>query len=109
MGDVFKVNVDALRRAGSEVAEQSTTLSSAHRASMIGLSDAESGWVGSSSDALVGMANKWQQIADKHTKAIDNQASHMHSSADVFAYMEEQAAQKLTAVGDQADNVNADL
>ena len=109
MGDVFKVDVDALKRAGSAVAEQATALSSSHRQSMIGLSDSESGWVGSSADALVGMADKWQQIADKHTKAIENQATAMHSSADMFAYMEEQAAQKLKSIGDQADNVNVDL
>ena len=62
MGDVFKVDVEALKRAGKSVAEQATTLSSSHRASMVSLSDSESGWVGSSADALVGMANKWQQI-----------------------------------------------
>ncbi|CAN5130898.1 hypothetical protein BH09ACT8_BH09ACT8_07260 [soil metagenome] len=77
MGDVFRVDVEALKRAGSTVAEQATTLSSSHRQSMINLSDSESGWVGSSADALVGMANKWQQIADKHTKAIDDQAAAM--------------------------------
>jgi hypothetical protein len=33
----------------------------------------------------------------------------MQSSADMFAYMEEQAAQKLTTIGDQADSVNGDL
>lgn len=109
MGDVFKVDVEALKRAGKTVAEQAETLSSSHRASMVGLSDAETGWVGSSADALVEMSTKWQQIADTHAKAIDNQATALHSSADMFAYMEEQAAQKLKTIGDQADNVNTDL
>jgi hypothetical protein len=109
VGDIFKVDVDALTRAGSTVAEQATNLSTSHRQSMIDLSDSESGSVGSSADALVGMASEWQQIADRHTKAIDDQATAMHGSADMFAFMEEQAAQKLKAIGDQADGVNVDL
>jgi WXG100 family type VII secretion target len=106
MGEVFKVDVEALKGAGSTVAAQATALSSSHRQSMIGLSDSESGWVGSSADALVGMASKWQQIADKHTTAIDNQATHLDTSATFFAHMEEQAAEKMKTVGDQADAVN---
>ncbi len=103
MGDVFKVNTEALKRAGKTVADEATALSGSHRQSMVSLSDSESGWVGSSADALVGMANKWQQIADKHTAAIDNQATHLGTSAQLAAYMEERNAEELKKVGDQAD------
>lgn len=106
MSDTFEVDVEALKRAGSTVADQATALSSSHRQSIIGLSDSEPGWVSSSADALVGMANKWQQIAEKHTTAIDNQATHLGTAAQLAAYMEEHNAQDLKNVGEQADAVN---
>ena len=109
MGDTFKVDVEALKRAGSTVADHATALSGSHRQSMIGLSDSESGWVGSSADALVGMADKWQQIADKHTAAIDNQAAQMGTAARLAAAMEQRNAENLKNIGDQADDVSVDL
>jgi uncharacterized protein YukE len=106
MGDVYKVDVDGLINASSKVSTEATSLFGSHRASMVGLSDAESGWVGSSADALVAMAGKWQTIADKHTTAIDNQATHINTAAHLAKHAEEQAAHKLKDVGDQADSVN---
>ena len=38
-------------RGSSDIGEQATALSASHRQSMIGLSDAETKWVGSSADA----------------------------------------------------------
>jgi len=48
----LNVNVDDLIRGSSELGDQASALSARHRRSMIGLSDAEPGWVATSADAL---------------------------------------------------------
>ena len=52
MARVVKVDVDGLIRGGSQIDELAADLSTQHTRSMVGLSDAESGWVGASADAL---------------------------------------------------------
>ena len=44
MAEELNVDVDGLTRGSSDIGEQATALSASHRQSMIGLSDAETGW-----------------------------------------------------------------
>jgi hypothetical protein len=103
MADNVKVDVDGLIRGGSDITEQATALSTSHRQSMIDLSDSEPGWVGSSADALVRMANAWQQVADKHHTDLAAQAAHVAETAGTFQSMDEHGAAELKRVADQSD------
>jgi hypothetical protein len=102
----LEVDIPGLTQAGADVAHRAEVLSAAHRQSMLSLSDAEAGWVGSSADALVTMSQKLQRISDLHVKATENLALGMDTAAKLLADMEEQHAQKLKDVGAEAANVD---
>ncbi|AQA03659.1 hypothetical protein BVC93_15925 [Mycobacterium sp. MS1601] len=106
MPEKFEVDIPGLIQGGADVAHRAGVLSAAHRQSMLSLSDAEAGWVGSSADALVAMSQKWQRISDRHSTAIENQALSMDTAAKLFAEMEERHAEKLKAVGEQSRNID---
>lgn len=103
MADNLKVDVSGLITGGSEIGEQTTVLVTSHRKSMVGLSDSESGWVGSSADALVRMSAAWQRIADRHHAALREQASRVADTARAFHAMDERSASELDKICDQAD------
>jgi hypothetical protein len=105
VADNLNIDVDGLIRGGSDIGEQATVLAASHRQSMVGLSHAEVGWVGSSADALVHMADQWQQVADKHHIDISRQATHVAHTARVFQSMDERGAAELKQIGEQADAV----
>ncbi|CAJ1585987.1 WXG100 family type VII secretion target [[Mycobacterium] wendilense] len=84
MAQVVKVDVDGLVAGGDRIRELAADLSDRHRQSMIGLSDAEPGWVGSSADALVRMSTVWQRIADGHHVALTRHADRVVEAAEVF-------------------------
>lgn len=100
MADNLKVDVEGLICGGSDIGEQATVLSTSHLQSMIGLSDSESGWVGASADALVQMAETWQQVADRHHTALTGQAAHVAEAGRVFRCTDERNAAELEQVGD---------
>ena len=100
MADSLKVDVGGLICGGSDIGEQATVLSTSHLQSMIGLSDSESGWIGASADALVGLAQGWQQVADDHHTALTEQAAQVTEAARAFQSMDERGAAKLEQVGD---------
>lgn len=105
MADKLKVDVDGLFfRGGSDIGEQASILSGSHVQSMVGgLSDSESGWVGSSADALVRMADTWQRVADKHHTALTEQAAHVVDAGKGFRAMDEHGATELRQLGGRAD------
>ncbi len=105
MADKLNVDVGGLVRGGSDIGEQATILSAAHLRSVVGLSESEAGWVGSSADALVRMASAWQRVADKHHTALTRQAAHVADAAQVFLAMDGRGARELVHLGDQADAV----
>ncbi len=105
MTDKLKVDVDGLFLGGADIGEQASVLSGSHLQSMVGLSDSESGWVGSSADALVRMADTWQRVADKHHTALTEQAAHVVDAAKGFRAMDEHGATELRQLGDRADGV----
>lgn len=102
MAGTLKVDVDGLIRGGSDIDAQATALSSSHRQSMIGLSNAEAGWVGSSADALVEMAGAWQQVADDHHAVLTRQAARVAEAAGVFQSGDERRANDFDGLGDSA-------
>lgn len=106
MAGKLKVDIDGLLRGGSAIGEQATTLSASHLQSMVGLSDSESGWVGSSADALVRMAGTWQRIADRHQSVLTEQAAHVAAAARAFHAVDERSAAELEQLGDYADGVS---
>ncbi|AKK25800.1 WXG100 family type VII secretion target [Mycobacterium sp. EPa45] len=103
MSDVLKVDIDGLSAGSSKMAEQSTALSAAHGQSVSSVGAAQSGWVGSSAQALSSLTEHWNTLTAKHTAALDHQAAGMDTSAKMFSYMEERNAETLKAVGEQAD------
>ncbi|KAA0111362.1 hypothetical protein [Mycolicibacterium sp. P1-5] len=106
MADELKVDVDGLIRAGADVGEQAAALSASHLQSMVGLSDSEPGWVGSSADALVRMSETWQRVSDNHHTALTEQAAHVAEASQRFRAMDERGAADLEQIVDQADGVN---
>ncbi|SBS77790.1 conserved hypothetical protein [uncultured Mycobacterium sp.] len=100
MADNLKVDVAGLICGGSDIGEQATVLSTSHLQSMIGLSDSESGWVGASADALVQMAETWQQVADQHHTTLIQQAAHVAEAGRGFRSTDERNAAQLEQVGD---------
>jgi uncharacterized protein YukE len=100
VADNLKVDVGGLICGGSDIGEQATVLSTSHLQSMIGLGDSESGWVGASADALVQMAETWQQVADQHHTTLVQQAAHVTEAARAFQSMDEHSAAELEQVGD---------
>ncbi|WP_431237731.1 hypothetical protein ACQ86B_24065 [Mycolicibacterium aichiense] len=106
MADNLKVDVDGLLGGGSAIGEQATALSTSHLQSMVGLSDAEPGWVGTSADALVRMASAWQRIAAQHHSVLTTQAAHVVAAARSFRAMDDGGAAELEQVGDQANGVS---
>ncbi|MCV7017247.1 hypothetical protein [Mycolicibacterium aichiense] len=103
MADKLKVDVDGLLGGGSAIGEQATALSASHLQSMVGLGDAESGWVGTSADALVRMASAWQRVSDQHYTALTRQAAHVAAAARTFYATDERTAAVLEQVGDRVD------
>lgn len=95
MAQVIKVDVDGLVAGGGRVRALAADLSDRHRGSMIGLSDAEPGWVGSSADALVRMSAAWQRIADGHHTALTQHADRLVEVAEVFRETERARAEAL--------------
>lgn len=100
MAENLKVDVDGLVRAGSDVGEQAAVLSASHLQSIVGLSDSEPGWVGSSADALVRMAHGWHRVADQHRAALTEQAMHVTEAAGAFQFMDQRSAAELDQIGD---------
>ena len=103
MGDELKVDIDGLSAGSSKMAEKSTELSAAHAQSVSSVGAAQSGWVGSSAQALSSLTDHWNTLTGKHTAALDHQATGMDTSTKMFDYMEKRNAEKLKAVGEQAD------
>ena len=105
MADKFEVDVPGLIQGGVDVGYRAEMLSTAHGQSIASVGDAQSGWVGSSAQALTAMAGKWEQISSRQARAIENQAVRMDTAAKLFADMEERHAQKLKAVGEQTNTL----
>ena len=102
----FEVDVPGLIQGGADVGHRAEVLAAAQKQSAASISAAQAGWVGSSATALASMADKLERISARHGKAIENQAVNMDTAARLFADMEEQHAQKMKAVGEQARNVD---
>lgn len=100
MAEKLKVDIPGLIGASSEVADQAAALDSSHIDSVRALAAAESGWVGSSADALVSMAGTWQQSADSHHSALTQQAEHVAEAALLFQSADERSAVELGQVAD---------
>ncbi|CAN5612691.1 hypothetical protein BH10ACT9_BH10ACT9_38810 [soil metagenome] len=96
------VDVAGLLQGSSDTGHRAELLATAHGQSVSSVSHAQAGWVGSSAQSLASMAEKWQQISARHTKAIENHAVQMDIVAKLFADREERHAQQLKAVGEQA-------
>ncbi|MGY4710926.1 WXG100 family type VII secretion target [Mycolicibacterium sp. CBM1] len=103
MAGTLKVDIAGLLGASSEVADRAAALASAHTNSLSSLASAETGWVGSSADALVGMAEKWQTISDRHTAAVESHATHLDTAARLFDDMEQRNAAELKGVAGPSD------
>jgi uncharacterized protein YukE len=103
MAETLKVDIAGLIGASTQVAEQAAALESSHTSSVRGLASAEEGWVGSSADALVEMAGKWQTISARHTAALENHATHIGTAARLFDDMERRNAAELRNVAGPAD------
>jgi hypothetical protein len=86
---VVKVDVEGLIRGGSAIHELADILSTHHRQSMVRLSDAEPGWVGSSADGLLHMSQVWQKVADDHHTGLALHAGRVVEAAKVFRASEE--------------------
>jgi hypothetical protein len=52
---------------------------------------------------LSALTDHWNTLSAKHVAALDHQATGMDTSAKMFDYMEKRNAEKLKAVGEQAD------
>ncbi|MET0901234.1 MAG: hypothetical protein ABWY45_25240 [Mycobacterium sp.] len=104
MADKFEVDVPGLIQGGADVGRRAEMLASAHRQSIVSVGDAQSGWVGSSAQALAAMAGKWEQISAKQAGAIENHAGRMDIAAKLFAEMEERHARQLKTVDEQGRN-----
>lgn len=59
--------------------------------------------MGSSAQTLSALTDHWNTLSAKHVAALDHQATGMDTSAKMFDYMEKRNAEKLKAVGEQAD------
>jgi hypothetical protein len=101
MADNLKVDVNGLIRGGEDISEQATALLTAHAQAIAGLSDAELGWVGSSADALVRMADAWQRLTDGHHTALTEQSAHIADAARGFESQDECSAAELARDGDR--------
>lgn len=103
MAERLKVDIAGLIGGSTQVTEQAGVLRSSHTSSVSSLAAAEEGWVGSSADALVEMAGKWQTISARHMAAIENHATHIATAARLFDDMERRNAAELRDVTGPAD------
>ncbi|AQT78403.1 hypothetical protein B1R94_02855 [Mycolicibacterium litorale] len=103
MAETVKVDIAGLIGGGSAVADEAAALARSHASSVSGLAAAESGWVGSSADALVDMAGTWQVTSARHVTALESHAAHIRAAAALFDDMERRNAAELETVRGPAD------
>lgn len=106
MADRFKVDVSALHVASAGVTDQEVTLSTNHGQVVTNVTSAQTGWIGTSSQALADLTSRWETTTVRQARTISAHADDMGISAQLFGYMEAQHARKLRAVyGDQPEEV----
>ena len=99
MAEELTVDIAGLVRGGEDLAHQAASLAGSHQQSVGSLGEHQSGCVGSSAEALAGMAGKWRQVTSRHRADLDNQATHLDTAARLLSYMEARNAAKVRSVG----------
>lgn len=101
----FKVDLPALHTASAGVHDENNTLSASHGQVIAGMTSAQSGWIGTSSQALSDLTGRWERITRSQTETIGAHADGMSVAAQLFGYQEERHAKMLRAVyGDRSSS-----
>jgi uncharacterized protein YukE len=99
MADEVWLSPQELMQAANDMADHGESLLTAHQASHGTATDAHSGWVGSSSGALSGLLDSWEDATTAHVGRIGDHSCDMHFTAADFVFSEEQSKQKLSELG----------
>jgi WXG100 family type VII secretion target len=100
----LSADVDALTQSATAVTGHGDDLHATHTAASAQLSAAESGWIGSSAQALANRVAKWNGRTTELVATIGDHAQDMHTSATEFAANEQDSSQKLCDVTSQLPN-----
>ncbi|GFG73970.1 WXG100 family type VII secretion target [Mycobacterium botniense] len=101
----FRVDLEALVCSAAHVSGQGEDLAAAHLTSDNAIEAAQSGWVGASAAALAARMDRWGQSSRRLLTDVGAHALDLHNDAIDFAAMERENAQRLRAVGGDADRV----
>lgn len=98
MADELRVNPEALRHAGNDIAGHGETLHAVQQSCHTDAAQAQHGWVGSSARALSGLLDNWATTSAAHLKRIGGHSCDMHVAAAQFLFMDQSGAAALSDV-----------
>ncbi|HEU4361581.1 MAG TPA: hypothetical protein VFR27_08715 [Mycobacterium sp.] len=98
MADELRVDPEALRLAGNEIAGHGETLYALQRSCHDQAQDAHPGWVGVSAGALSELLDNWSTVGTDHIARIGEHSCDMHYAAAEFTWMTQRHSAAVTAV-----------
>lgn len=99
VGEVFRVDLEALASSAAHVSGQGEDLASAHLSSDNRIAIAQSGWVGSSAAALSTTTATWLETSRRLLTRVGDHALDLNNDGIDFAAMERANVAALHAVG----------
>lgn len=98
MADQLRVDPEALRLAGNEIAGHGAALHALQRSCHDEAQDVHPGWVGFSAGALSALLDNWSTVHTDHVARIGGHSCAMHFTAAEFVDMAQRNSAALTAV-----------
>ncbi len=99
MSDELRVDLTALRHAGSEIGRHGEELHALQQAGHAGAEQAQSGWVGSSASALAELLDGWATASMAQLRRIAGHSCDLHLAAAAFALLEQRNTTDLAVDG----------
>jgi uncharacterized protein YukE len=103
MAEELRAQPDVLSHVGTQLANHGETLLAVQQACHGVAEDAQSGWVGSSAGALLGLLDRWETSSTTHIGRFGEHSCGMHFAAVEFTEMEQRNAEALAKAGTTAD------
>lgn len=102
MADELRVDLEALRHAGNQIAHHGETLHAVHQSCYGEVQDAHPGWIGSSAAALSELLEAWAVASTTQLQRVGGQSCSMQVAAAELMFMETRNVAMLSASHDPA-------
>jgi uncharacterized protein YukE len=97
-GKNFRVDIEALASSAAHVAGQGDDLATAHLSSDNRIASAQSGWVGSSAEALQTRTAAWLETSRQLLTDVGDHALHLNNDGVSFTAQQRESVEKLRAL-----------